>query len=426
MNEFVVEGGNTLNGEIIISGNKNAILPMIAASLLTDKELILRNAPDILDVRSMIEIAASLGVESSFIGKVLTLKASKIIRTEISEELSSKLRASILFAGPLLARCGSAKIAAPGWDRIGRRRLDAHFYGLKCLGAKFAELDGKYVFQAECLKGRELFFDEASVTATEDVLMASVLAKGRTVIRNAASEPHVAELGELLVKMGAKISGLGSDTLTVDGVEKLNGAEWTLRGDHIEAGSFLALAAAVGGEIKINGTMPSSLWMTRRVFEKFNAKMEIRKDFVKFQGGQRLKINPEVGNAIPVISDGPWPQYPTDMMSCTIVMATQAKGSALFFEKMFESRIFFVDRLISMGANALICDPHRVLINGPSQLYGAEMSSPDIRAGMAMLIAALCAKGKSVIRNADVIMRGYENIVGKLQSLNAKIQVRKT
>jgi UDP-N-acetylglucosamine 1-carboxyvinyltransferase len=424
MTEFIVDGGYPLSGEITVSGNKNAVLPMIAASLLTDEKFILHNTPDILDVRNMIEIAASLGVESSFINGTLTLKASKITKVEISEELCSRLRASILFAGPLLARTGSAKFANPGGDRIGRRRLDSHFYGFKCLGATFSEDLGTYTLKANSLKGRELFFDEASVTATEDVLMAAVLANGRTIIRNAASEPHVKELSELLVKMGANISGIGSDTLTVDGVKKLAGVEWTLRGDHIEAGSFLTLAATLGCELKINGTIPSSLWMTKRIFEKFNAKIEIRKDFVKIHGGQRLKINQDIGNAIPIISDGPWPQYPTDMMSCTIVMATQSRGTTLFFEKMFESRIFFVDRLIAMGANAIICDPHRVLISGPSQLHATELSSPDIRAGMAMLIAALCAKGRSTIRNADVIMRGYENIVHKLQSINAKIDIK--
>ncbi len=423
MPEFIIDGGNSISGELTVSGNKNAALPMIAACLLTDAELLLKNVPDILDVRNMVAIASSLGVESSFSGGILRLKAAKIADCEIRSDLCARLRASVLFAGPLLARCGSAKLSSPGGDRIGRRRLDAHFYGFKCLGAAFSETDSAYSLETKALKGRELFFDEPSVTATENVLMAAVRAKGRTIMRNSASEPHVVELGELLVKMGAKIAGLGSDTLVVDGVERLSGAEWTIGADHIEAGSFLALAAATGGEVKLNGTKPSSLWMTRRVFEKFNAKMEIKKDFVRMHAGQKLRINPEIGNAMPTISDGPWPQFPTDMMSCTIVMATQARGSAMFFEKMFESRIFFVDRLIAMGADATICDPHRVIVNGPSQLSGAELSSPDIRAGMAMVIAALCAKGRSTVRNADIVMRGHENIVEKLRKLNAGIDL---
>ncbi len=423
MSEFIINGGNPISGELTVSGNKNAALPMIAACLLTDAELLLKNVPDILDVRNMVEIASSLGVESSFSGGILRLKAAKIADCGIRADLCARLRASVLFAGPLLARCGSAKLSSPGGDRIGRRRLDAHFYGFKCLGAAFSETDSAYSLETKALKGRELFFDEPSVTATENVLMAAVRARGRTIMRNSASEPHVVELGELLVKMGAKIAGLGSDTLVVDGVERLSGAEWTIGADHIEAGSFLALAAATGGEIKLNGTRPSSLWMTRRVFEKFNAKMEIKKDFVRMHAGQKLRINPEIGNAMPTISDGPWPQFPTDMMSCTIVMATQARGSAMFFEKMFESRIFFVDRLIAMGADATICDPHRVIVNGPSHLSGAELSCPDIRAGMAMVIAALCARGRSTVRNADIVMRGHENIVGKLRKLNAGIDL---
>lgn len=425
MLELYVEGNTPLSGNIRISGNKNAALPMIATSLLTDQEIILRNVPDILDVRNMLEIAANIGVESSFSGGELRLKSANIKNNIPPKELCCRLRASILFAGPLLARTNKTVIHAPGGDQIGRRRLDAHFYGLKCLGANFSETDNSYIIESKGLRGRELFFDEPSVTATENILCASVLAKGKTVIRNCASEPHVVELAELLIKMGAKIAGQGSDTLIVEGVEKLSGAEWTIGADHIEAGSFLALAAANGGELKLEGTKPSSLWMIRRVFEKFNAKFEIKKDFARMPQAQKLRINPELGNAIPIISDGPWPQFPTDMMSCTIVMASQARGTVMFFEKMFESRIFFVDKLISMGANAIICDPHRVILNGPSQLCGSELNIPDIRAGMAMVIAALCAKGKSNLRHADILMRGYENIVEKLQKINAKVEVKK-
>ncbi|MEM4247760.1 MAG: UDP-N-acetylglucosamine 1-carboxyvinyltransferase, partial [Candidatus Nanoarchaeia archaeon] len=279
-------------------------------------------------------------------------------------------------------------------------------------------------FKADTLNGRDMFFDEASVTATEHIMMTATLAKGTTIIRNAASEPHVQDLAELLIKMGAKISGIRTDTLIIEGVEKLHGAEHTILGDHIEAGSFLALAAATSSGLTIKGTTPSHFWMTRRIFERFNIKITLGPDEIHIPEGQTPIVETDFGNAIPIISDGPWPQYPSDMMSCTIVMATQAKGVILFFEKMFESRIYFVDRLISMGANAIVCDPHRVLISGPSSLTGIEMSSPDIRAGMAMLIAALCASGKSIINNAHVISRGYENITGKLESIGAKIKER--
>jgi UDP-N-acetylglucosamine 1-carboxyvinyltransferase len=427
MNTFIIEGCSHLKGEINVSGNKNSALPIIAASFLTDEELLIENVPNITDVRNMLEIASALGASANFAKGRLRIRAKSVKTTQIPKNLCSKIRTSILFVGPLLARCGSAKFANPGGDGIGRRRLDAHFYGLRCLGAKLAAGGAEdYFIKAPLLRGRELFFDEASVTATEHVMMTAVLARGRTIIRNAAAEPHVRELGELLSEMGALISGLGTDTITIDGVEKLHGAKWKIRADHIEAGSFLALAAASGGDITVKGVTLGNFWMTRRVFEKFSVKIDLRENFARVSCGQKLKIKPDVSGATPIISDGPWPQYPTDMMSCSIVMATQAMGSVLFFEKMFEARMFFVDRLISMGANAIVCDPHRVLITGPSVLRGMEMSSPDIRAGMALIIASLCAKGRSTIRNADVILRGYENIVGKLESVNAKIIAKKT
>jgi UDP-N-acetylglucosamine 1-carboxyvinyltransferase len=324
----------------------------------------------------------------------------------------------------MLHRCGEVSFWPPGGDVIGRRRLDGHFYGLKGLGAEIDAEDLPFrMKKKKDFEGRDLFLDEASVTATEHIMTSAVLAKGQTIIRNAAAEPHVQSLAELLNKMGAKISGIGSNTLTIDGVDKLHGTEHTIDGDHIEAGSFLALAAATKGEIKINGTTPRHYWMTRRVFERIGVTFELAQDHIFMPATQEMEIKPDFGNAIPVISDGPWPQFPSDMMSCMIVAATQAKGSALFFEKMFESRIYFVDRLISMGANAIVCDPHRAVITGPSKLRGVEMSSPDIRAGMAMLIAALSAKGESIINNADVISRGYENIVDKILSLNGAISL---
>lgn len=424
MKSILIEGGQKISGEIKISGNKNAVLPMIAAALLTDEEIILHNVPNILDVNAMLTIAESLGVSVNRRGNTLRLKAANINSGVISQEMSSHVRTSILFAGPLLFRCGNVSFWPPGGDFIGRRRLDAHFYGLKCLGAEFVSQEPPYILKKTgSLKGRDLFFDEASVTATEHILMTSVVAEGKTIIRNAASEPHIQDLADLLVKMGAHISGIGSDMITIHGVKKLHGAEHTVHGDHIEAGSFLAMAAITGGGITIHGTKPGHFWMIRRIFERFRIQLELLSDRIIMKEGQELVIEPDFGNAIPVISDGPWPQYPTDMMSCTIVMATQAKGAVLFFEKMFESRIYFVDRLIAMGANAIVCDPHRALISGPCELRGIEMSSPDIRAGMAMVIAALCAKGRSTIHNTDIISRGYDSIESKIQSLGGKIKM---
>ncbi|HBC87614.1 MAG TPA: UDP-N-acetylglucosamine 1-carboxyvinyltransferase [Lentisphaeria bacterium] len=422
MSDFIIEGGYPISGEIRLSGSKNAVLPMIAASLLTEDDIVLHNVPDIIDVAAMLKIAETLGVKCERSGTSLKLRAGSISSGNVPQALSNQIRTSLLFAGPLLHRCREVSFWPPGGDDIGRRRIDAHLYGLKCLGAKLLSEEPPFALSAPQLKGRDLFFDEASVTATEHIMMAAAVAKGRTVIRNAASEPHVQDLAELLRKMGAKITGTDSNTITVEGVEKLHGAEHTVIGDHVEAGSFLAMSAATGGDLTIHGTIPRHYWMMRRVFERFGAKFALFSDRIHLHGGQRLSVKPDFGNAIPVVSDGPWPQYPTDMMSCTIVMATQARGTTLFFEKMFESRMYFVDRLIMMGANAIVCDPHRVVITGPAKLRGLEMSSPDIRAGMAMLIAALCAKGSSTIHRAEVISRGYENIDQKIVSLGGKIK----
>jgi UDP-N-acetylglucosamine 1-carboxyvinyltransferase len=424
MKKFIINGGKVLSGEITVSGNKNAVLPMIAAAVLTDEEVILHNVPNIVDVRIMLEIAVKLGIDVSFTASTLRLKAAKIINSKIPRELCSKVRTSILFAGPLCARCGQATTWPPGGDVIGRRRLDSHFYGLSSLGVELEVEGSSYNFRLkQKMTGRDLFLDEASVTGTEQIIMAAVIAEGQTIIRNAASEPHVTDLAELLIAMGAKISGLGSNTLTIDGVDKLHGAEHTISGDHIEAGSFLALAAATGGGITINGITPRHYWMTRRIFERFGIKFEMEQNRIIMPAGQQLHTELDFGGHTPVISDGPWPQFPSDMMSCMIVAATQAKGSVLFFEKMFESRIYFVDRLIGMGANIIVCDPHRVVISGPAKLRGSSMASPDIRAGMAMLIAALCADGTSEISNADIIERGYDNLVEKIKALGGEIRV---
>lgn len=424
MNTLLIEGGARIKGEVTISGNKNAVLPMIAAALLTDEEIVLTNVPDIVDLQVMLEIAAGIGIESSFAGNRLALRAADVHANTISREACSRVRTSILFAGPLAVRAGSAELWPPGGDVIGRRRLDGHFYGLNALGI---QVDCGDTYKFTCPKrpcGRELFLDEASVTATEQIMMSAVLAEGETVIRNAAAEPHVTDLAELLNRMGARISGLNSNTLTIQGVEKLHGTEYRVVSDHIEAGSFLALGAAAGGELVLRGITPRHYWMTRRVFERLGISMSIDGDRILLPGNQKPHIKSDFGGYTPVISDGPWPQFPSDMMSCAIVAATQAAGSVMFFEKMFESRLYFVDRLISMGANAIVCDPHRVVITGRTQLRAQKLASPDIRAGMAMIIAAVCARGASEISNCRMVGRGYENLAGKLSALGVRLTVQ--
>lgn len=421
MQSLKVEGSARIAGRVRIGGNKNAALPMIAALLLTDEEVVLDNVPDILDVRTMLDIAGELGADFSFENHTLTFRCRDVRTASISGELCSRNRTSILFAAPLLARCGKAELYPPGGDVIGRRRLDGHFYGLCKLGAVMSG-EETYRFDAPAgLSGRELFLDEASVTATEQILIAAAAARGTTTLYNAACEPHVRDLAELLNAMGARISGAGSNTIEIEGVERLHGCRYRVVGDHIEAGSFLALAAATGGEITVEGTQVRHYWMLRRVFERLGVRMELRGDHIFLPGGQERAVECDFGGHIPQISDGPWPQYPSDMMSCTIVAATQCRGTVMFFEKMFESRIYFADRLISMGANAIVCDPHRVVVTGPAQLHAVTMSSPDIRAGMAMVIAALCARGTSTIHSAEVIYRGYENLIEKLTGIGGKI-----
>ncbi len=422
--EFIVQGGIPTAGTVCVSGNKNAVLPMIAASILTREKVVLHNVPDILDLHQMVSMARQLGVEAHFENETLTLCAQKVENPNLSQILCESTRTSILFVGPVLARLGEVSFYPPGGDVIGRRRIDTHLYGLQKLGATIDAKQIPYRLSAPLpLKGKELFFDEASVTATEHIMMSATLAEGTTVIMNAAAEPHIQDLGEMLIAMGAKIQGLGTNTITIEGVETLQGCEHTVLGDHIEAGSYLILAAATRGSVTVQGIRPRHFWMVRRVFERFGLQLEFSTDSITLPPGQTLKITPDFGNAIPVISDGPWPQYPSDMMPCTIVMATQAQGTVLFFEKMFESRIYFVDRLISMGANAVVCDPHRVVISGPTMFNPARITSPDIRAGMAMVIAALCAQGESVIRDAAVVARGYANLPEKLSALGCKIRV---
>ncbi len=422
MKSLRIEGSHPIHGEVTVSGNKNAALPMIAALLLTDEEIILRNVPDILDVRTMLDIAGELGCEYTFQNNTIRSRCRDLKTHLVSKEMCGHNRTSILFAAPLIARCGKAELYPPGGDVIGRRRLDGHFYGLKTLGASL-EFDHTYQFRTKGrLAGRELFLDEASVTATEQILLAAATASGVTTLYNAACEPHVSDLAVLLNEMGAKITGHGSNTIVIEGVEKLHGVDHTVISDHIEAGSFLALAAAAGGELTVRNTTKRHYWMLKRVFERLGIELVLHSDHIYLPGHQKMQIECDFGGHIPQISDGPWPQYPSDMMSCTIVLATQCRGTVMFFEKMFESRIYFADRLISMGANAIVCDPHRLVITGKAQLHGMVLSSPDIRAGMAMVIAAACAKGVSTINSAEVIYRGYENLVGKLAGIGVKVE----
>ncbi|MFA6929351.1 MAG: UDP-N-acetylglucosamine 1-carboxyvinyltransferase [Lentisphaeria bacterium] len=414
-----IRGPNEISGQITISGNKNAALPMLAAALLTQDEILLHNVPDILDVRNMMTIVQTLGAEVEFSQNTLKICARNLHSTCISRDLCDKIRTSFLFAGPLTARLGEAEVFPPGGDVIGRRRLDGHFYGLQKLGIRLDLDGGSYRFtRSKRLVASEIFLDEASVTATEHLMMTAALASGTTLIRNAACEPHVAQLAMLLNAMGANITGIETNLLRIEGVEQLHGAEFTISGDHIEAASYLSLCAACGGNLEIFGKIvPHNYWMLRRTLERFGVSITLKPDYISIKREQPLRVVPDFGNVIPVISDGPWPQFPSDMMSCLIAVATQAQGTVLFFEKMFESRIYFVDKLIAMGANAIVCDPHRVLIAGPSQLHGSEIPSPDIRAGMALIIAACCAKGESLLKNVGMVYRGYSGLLTKLQTL---------
>ncbi|MEZ7980986.1 MAG: UDP-N-acetylglucosamine 1-carboxyvinyltransferase [Myxococcota bacterium] len=421
LSRFVIHGGRPLQGEIRASGSKNAVLPMIAAALLTEEEVVLENVPSIRDVDVMLEIAGQIGAEVSRLDDRVTIKGANLTDAPLPEELCEKVRTSVLFVAPLLHRLGRAKLHPPGGDGIGRRRLDTHFYGLRQLGVTVDEVEFEFTAQ-ERMEGALIFFDEASVTATEHILMAASLAKGTTTILNAASEPHVMDLALLLIGMGADIEGLYTNTLRVTGVERLHGATHRVVSDHIEVGSYLALAAATGGGITIHDTVRGHYWMMNRVFERFGIELDIKSDRIVLPAGQTPRIQPDAGGAVPSVDDGPWPQFPTDMMSPFLVLATQSEGTILFFEKMFEGRMYFVDPLIQMGANAIICDPHRVIISGRSPLRGQTVRSPDIRAGMAMIIAALCATHRPcVVQNAEIVDRGYERVEEKLRALGADI-----
>ncbi len=424
---FVIKGGVPLKGEIWPSGNKNAALPALAAALLTDEPVILRNLPAIRDVEVMAELLQILGVRVNRLdAKTWELQAQQVClpRTDVDRELFRAIRGSIMIAGPLLARLCNLYLPAPGGDMIGRRRVDTHFMAFRELGADVDVVDGSFVLKADRLSGADILLDEASVTGTENAVMAAVLAKGTTILRNAASEPHVQDLCHMLNAMGADINGVGTNTLVINGVERLHGVDFTIGSDHIEVGSYIALAAATRGELLIHNAVPQHLRMILMQLERLGVNVEVHGDDILVPATQSLKIVPDMGGAIPSIADQPWPAFPADLMSIALVLATQCDGVIIFHEKMFESRLFFVDKLIPMGARIVLCDPHRALVYGPSRLHGDEMESPDIRAGMAMLIAALTADGTSTIYNIRQIDRGYERIEEKLRPLGARIERR--
>jgi UDP-N-acetylglucosamine 1-carboxyvinyltransferase len=419
---FVIDGGRPLNGTIRVAGNKNAALPIVAACLLTDEPVTLRNVPLITDVETMLELVADLGVDVEHLGpNEVRIHATEISKHDLDEELCSRIRASILLAGPLLARDGEAIVPPPGGDVIGRRRLDTHIHALARLGADI-HTNRRYTMRAERLRGAKVFLDEASVTGTENVVMAAVLAEGETEIANAACEPHVQDLCRFLVSLGADIEGIGSNVLRIRGVDRLSGGEWRICPDHIEVASFIGLAAVTDGDILIEDVVPEHLSGIWHGFERLGVMWEENESSVRVPGGQELAVRDDIGSQIPKIEDGPWPAFPADLTSIALAVATQARGTVLIFEKMFENRLFFVDKLVGMGARIILCDPHRAVVNGPARLYGERMESPDIRAGMALLIASLCAEGTSTIGNIGQIDRGYERIDERLNALGARIE----
>jgi UDP-N-acetylglucosamine 1-carboxyvinyltransferase len=421
MPKYVVEGGRPLNGTIRPSGNKNAALPVIAAALLTEEDVVLSNVPDIRDVRTLLELLEVLGAEVEWLGgNRVRIRAANVGVRDLDAAMAARIRASILLAGPMLARVGRMELPPPGGDVIGRRRVDTHFLALSRLGAVVKANDG-YSLSTTGLKGADIFLDEPSVTATENAVMAAVLAQGHTRLRNAAAEPHVQDLCNMLNQFGAHISGIGTGILEIEGVDRLGGGEFRITSDHIEVGSFIGLAAVTGGEILIEDAAVEHLDSTLLGFDRMGIRCEIRGNDLLVPAGQERTIRMDLGGHIPKIDDGPWPAFPADLTSIALVVATQCRGTILIYEKMFESRMFFADKLISMGARIVLCDPHRAVVVGPSRLRAAPVESPDIRAGMALLIAALGAEGESHIYNVNQIERGYENIDVRLRAIGASI-----
>ncbi len=421
MEKFIIEGGHSLKGIVHPSGNKNAALPILAACLLTEEKITIKNLPDIRDVRTMRKLLESLGVEIRCIDShTWEICAEDLHPANLDPNLCKAIRASILLAGPMVAREGQITLPPPGGDVIGRRRVDTHILALEKLGVT-CTYDRQFSFQTKGLSGADILLDEASVTATENTIMVAVLSKGSTVIRNAASEPHVQDLCKFLNMMGAKISNIGSNTLVIEGVERLHGGEFTIGADYLEVVSFIGAAAVTKGEITIKNAGVGYLSMIRLVFKRLGVEWEVSGDDIFVPGTQKLEIEPDLGGAIPEISVMPWPAFPTDLMSIAIVVATQSKGTVLFHDWMYPSRMFFTDKLVGMGAQIVLCDPHRCIVQGPNHLFAERMEGPDIRAGMALLLATLSAEGTSSIRNVGQIDRGYERIDEKLAALGAKI-----
>jgi UDP-N-acetylglucosamine 1-carboxyvinyltransferase len=418
---FRVRGGKSLHGTVRPAGNKNAALPILSATLMADGLCEVTNVPRIRDVETLLELLRHLGADATWSGDHrVRVDPSGVESKPLDPELCARIRASILLAGPLLARFGHVTLPPPGGDVIGRRRLDTHILALEALGAE-VRMGADYLLEAPGLEGADIFLDEPSVTATENALMAAVRARGRTVLRNAASEPHVQDLARALVTMGADIAGIGTNVLTVIGVDRLTGATLEVGPDHIEIGSFVGLAAITGGTVTIEGVRADDLRSILFNFDKLGVRPRIDGDRLVVEAPQERRIKPDLGGYIPKIEDGPWPAFPADLTSIAVVMATQCTGEVLIFEKMFESRLFFVDKLVNFGARLILCDPHRVLVAGPAQLRGGVVESPDIRAGMAMLLAALAAEGESTIHNIGQIDRGYERIDERLRSMGADL-----
>ena len=424
MTTFRVNGGTPLCGSVSAAGNKNAVLPMIAAALLTDEPVVLENVPNIRDVTTMLEIAAAVGVDVARDEKERTVRlhAARIGTSDIPGQLSRAIRAGVLFAAPLVFRAGRAVMDPPGGDVIGRRRLDAHSVGLRELGIE-VDMHDRFAFTSpNGLHEGDVFLPEASVTATEHLLLAAAVVPGRTVVQNAACEPNVQDLARMLTRMGAQVTGIGTSRLLVTGNPRLKGVQHRVSSDFAEAGSFLAIGAASGGEVTVTNIEPEEYRMIAHVYRRLGIELETGDRTVSVSAEQKRTVEPDPRGGIPVVDDGPWPQFPSDLMSVSILLATQLAGIVLFFEKMYESRMYFVDRLVAMGANAVICDPHRVVVSGPASLHAIRLSSPDIRAGIALLGAALCARGESTIHGVDLIDRGYERIETKLQGLGADIE----
>ena len=422
MHKYVIEGGFPVKGRIRASGNKNSALPCIAATVLAGAPVVLRNVPEIEDVQVMLDVLRYLGASIEAAGpNAWRIDTTCLTRFDVPAAEARKVRASILFAGPLLARFGKVELPPPGGDVIGRRRIDTHVLAFEELGAR-TDIDGAFRFVANKLVGADIFLDEASVTGTENAVMAAVRAEGRTTIRNAASEPHVQDLCRFLVALGARIDGIGSNVLGIEGVSSLGGADFSIGPDYMEIGSFIGLTAVTRGELEIEGVEPEDLRPLRVAFGRLGISWKLKDRVLMVGAGQSMKVVPDIGGQIPKIDDAPWPGFPPDLTSIMTIVATQTEGTVLIHEKMFESRMFWVDKLIGMGARIVLCDPHRAVVSGPARLRGDALTSPDVRAGMAMVIAALCAEGASTIHNVYQIERGYESICERLQGIGARIR----